>query len=367
MMKKASLLITALFSTAAMLAENIPVSEKPMIEQKFFEEQYSLYRAHFSKNAPAKVDPAPQMEKEFQFQGLKVQVLSYQVEADERIRGYLVFPEKMTPGEKRPLVLCLHGTSLYGKDAPLGYLAAYAPAKNKAEENKRINRMQALHLAQRGFICFLPDRAGYGVRRPPEYKNITHNAAKAQNAYIKEHAKNHPGWDYRRGKVIHDLQQALDFLVKMPEIDGEKIGVIGHSLGGTDSAELAAADKRIKAAVVSCGGGITFRPELWNDPAALKEAVKKFLIMPEERNLTFQAIIPRGIFLLVGVTDKYSPQSMMHSTRIFRDCYLARMSRKEFEKRQPFVVMLHSAGHDMPEYVRDAMYRWLEMQLMSPR
>ncbi len=365
-MKKVTVFLLTLLLTAAAMAENIPVTSRPMIDQKTFEEQYRSYREHFRKNAPAAVDPAPQTVKEFTFQGLPVKTISYLVEADERVQGYLVFPADMKPGEKRPLVLCLHGTNLYGKDAPLGNLSSYPPPKNKTDEANRINRMQALHLAQRGFICFLPDRAGYGARRVKEYAQ-TNQAIKAQNAYIQQHTQNHPGWDYRRGKVIHDLQQALDFLVKMPEIDADNIGVIGHSLGGTDSAELAAADQRIKAAVISCGGGIVIRQDLWHSQEKLAAAIKKPLPMPDERNLTFQAIIPRGMFLLVGMTDPFSPQSMMRSTQIFRDCYLSRMQKKEFEKIQPFAVMLHSAGHNMPEYIRDVMYRWLEKQLMPAR
>ena len=149
----------------------------------------------------------------------------------------------------------------------------------------------------------------------------------------------------------------------MPEIDAQNIGAIGHSLGGTDTAELAAADKRIKAAVVSCGGGVEVAQALWTDPEVLAKAITKPLAMSKERNLTFQAIAPRSLFLAVGMTDPFSPQSMMRSVQLFRDYYLAQMPKNEFEQKQPFAIMLHSAGHDMPEYVRNTMYGWLETQL----
>ena len=363
-MNKTVLFLLCIFAATGVSAINIPPQKEPMIDRKVFEEHYSVYREHFRKNAAPRVAPDVKVESETRLHGHLLKTVSYQVEPGERIQGYLMYPADWKPGEKRPLVLCLHGTNIYGKDAPVSNFAAYPAPKNEWEKQRRINRENALHLVQRGFICFAPDRAGYGVRRTAEFKTSV-SGVKAQAAYIKNLAERKPGWDYRRGKVIHDLQQALDFLVKLPEVDAENIGSIGHSLGGNDTAELAAADKRIKAAVVSCGGGIVPDPKLWTKAEALAEAVKKPLPMPNERNLTFQAIAPRSLLLVVGMTDPYSPQSVMKNTLLFRDYYLSLMSKKEFEQKQPFGVLLHAAGHDMPRYIRDCMYGWLELQLKN--
>ena len=365
-MKKSGLFLGAFLLTLSGIAEVIPPQQEAMIERSEFEKHYAKYREHFSINAPKRIDPAMKVESETTHQGFRMQTVSYLVEADERINAYLIYPKDMKPGEKRPLVLCLHGTNIYGKDAPVGNFASYPPAKNEREVNKRINRLQALHLAERGFICFVPDRPGYGARRVAEFKEAK-DAIKAQSAYIAKLKETRPGWDYRRGKVIHDLQQALDFLEKMPEIDAANIGSIGHSLGGTDTAEIAAADKRIKAAVISCGGGITIDKKYWEKSEKYADLVKKSLPMPVERNLTLHAIAPRAMFLLVGMTDQFSPQSMMRSVQLLRDYYLSQMPAKDLEQKHLLSVMFHSAGHDMPEYVRDTMYAWLKQQLMPPK
>ena len=204
--------------SAVVSAINIPPQKEPMIDRRVFEEHYAAYRELFRKNAAPRVAPDMKVEAETKLHGCILKTVSYQVEPDERIQGYLMYPADWKPGEKRPLVLCLHGTNLHGKDAPVSNMASYPSPKNEWEKQRRINRENALHLVQRGFICFAPDRAGYGVRRTAEFKT-TFNAVKAQGAYIKNLAERKPGWDYRRGKVIHDLQQALDFLVKLPEID----------------------------------------------------------------------------------------------------------------------------------------------------
>ena len=49
-------------------------------------------------------------------------------------------------------------------------------------------------------------------------------------------------------------RRALTFLERQPEVDPEKLGVYGHSMGGKLTVMTAAADPRVKAAAPSCGG-----------------------------------------------------------------------------------------------------------------
>jgi len=49
-------------------------------------------------------------------------------------------------------------------------------------------------------------------------------------------------------------RRALTFLEQQPEVNGEKLGVYGHSMGGKLTVMTAAADARVKAAAPSCGG-----------------------------------------------------------------------------------------------------------------
>lgn len=54
--------------------------------------------------------------------------------------------------------------------------------------------------------------------------------------------------------VLIAARRALTFLEQQPEVDGERLGVYGHSMGGKLTTNLCAIDKRVKAAVPSCGG-----------------------------------------------------------------------------------------------------------------
>ena len=54
-------------------------------------------------------------------------------------------------------------------------------------------------------------------------------------------------------KGIFNHMRCVDLLCERPDVDAERIGVIGHSLGGHNSLFVAAFDERIKAVVASCG------------------------------------------------------------------------------------------------------------------
>ena len=49
-------------------------------------------------------------------------------------------------------------------------------------------------------------------------------------------------------------RRGLTFLERQPEVNGEKLGVYGHSMGGKLTVLISGADQRVKAAVPSCGG-----------------------------------------------------------------------------------------------------------------
>jgi dienelactone hydrolase len=54
-------------------------------------------------------------------------------------------------------------------------------------------------------------------------------------------------------QLVVDVRRGLDLLLSRPEVDGKRIGYVGHSLGATWGGPLAAAEKRIKALVLMGG------------------------------------------------------------------------------------------------------------------
>jgi cephalosporin-C deacetylase-like acetyl esterase len=64
-------------------------------------------------------------------------------------------------------------------------------------------------------------------------------------------------------QMVVDLRRAVDVLVSRKDVDPDRIGYVGHSLGATWGAPLAAADKRIKIFVLM--GGLSKVPPDWDD------------------------------------------------------------------------------------------------------
>lgn len=54
--------------------------------------------------------------------------------------------------------------------------------------------------------------------------------------------------------VTMGARRALTFLEQQPEVDGSRMGVYGHSMGGKLTVATTAADSRVRASVPSCGG-----------------------------------------------------------------------------------------------------------------
>lgn len=139
--------------------------------------------------------------------------------ADETLSAYLLLPIGLKPGEKRPAVIVFHSTQPAGKDQPAGL--ADVPDKHIG-----------LHLARRGYVTIAPDYPSFG-----EYK---HDFAS-------------DGYESGAMQAICDNIRTIDLLCAQPEVDRQRIGAIGHSLGGHTAIFTALYDERIKAVVSNCG------------------------------------------------------------------------------------------------------------------
>src|SRR4029078_372558 len=87
-------------------------------------------------------------------------------------------------------------------------------------------------LAARGYVVLAPDYPNYGESKVDVYAL---------------------GYESGRMKAICNHSRAVDLLQSMPEVDPDRIGVIGHSLGGHNALFLAAFDPRARVVVPSCG------------------------------------------------------------------------------------------------------------------
>lgn len=141
--------------------------------------------------------------------------ITYAATQDYRVPAYLLVPRGLEG--PAPAMLCLHGTGgPQGRTAGLG--ADYP--------------RYTLELAERGYVTIAPDYTLLGENQTDP----------ARVGYVSGTMKGI--WNHRR---------AVDLLESLPEVDPQRIGVVGVSLGGHNSLFVGVFDPRLKVIVTSSG------------------------------------------------------------------------------------------------------------------
>lgn len=151
--------------------------------------------------------------------GYKRYRITFTVANNEILPALLYIPQ-LQNGKKRAAILALHSTDAAGKMVLSG-------------TGKRPDRAYAIELAERGYVVLAPDYPGFGELSQYNFSNDRYESGTM--------------------KGIFNHIRCIDFLQSLPETDAERIGIIGHSLGGHNAIFTAAFDKRIKVTIASCG------------------------------------------------------------------------------------------------------------------
>ncbi len=187
--------------------------------------------------------------KEWERDGVVCRIVRYQVGifkgVPSRVAAFYAFPKR---GTKLPALVEMHGG---GQSASLNSVVTYAKrgyagisinwGGNKMNVGKETwsgpqtdwGKLDATHPPQR-------NKANHfaGALTPDEYTLDAVESPRNSNWFL----------------VLMASRRAITFLEQQPEVDATRIGAHGHSMGGKLTTNLAGIDKRIKAAVPSCGG-----------------------------------------------------------------------------------------------------------------
>lgn len=250
------------------------------------------------------------------------QLIRYDSEWGVPVEAYLLKPARQVG--RLPGVIVFHSTVDYTIRQGAGL---EGPA----------NAAWGLKLAERGFVtlcprCFLWD-AG-------ETTNYTQR--------VSEHRRRHRN-SCGMAKMLCDGIRAVDLLANLPEVDPQRIGAAGHSLGAKEALYLAALDERVKAAVSSEGGvGTTFSN--WEAPWYL--GTKHF---GREHHELLGLVAPRA-FLLIGGESADGARSWPFIE--------AALETYQFYGKVARIGLLnHRQGHTIPPLAEQRAYEWLQTYL----
>lgn len=159
---------------------------------------------------------------------------------------YVLVPDGLADGERRPVVIAPHGHLGGGKESVAG--VADHPAVKRAIE--AFSYDYGVQLVRQGYVVLCPDARGFGERREYWMQGDEDEQVLGGSCNHLNHAAIGMGYTLA-GFMIWDLQRLLDFVPPLPYGDPERIACCGFSGGGLQTLWLAALDERVRAAVVS--------------------------------------------------------------------------------------------------------------------
>lgn len=295
---------------------------------------WNIRREHVLQNMQKVMGPLPthargdlavEVLEEVEFPLYTRKKITFQSEPGDRAPAYLLIPKNIL--EKAPAMLALHQTYQQGKEEPVG-------------KSGLLNLKYGQELAERGYVVIAPDYPGFG------------------DYLIDVYAM---GYESATMKGVWNHMRCVDLLQSLPEVDPERIGVIGHSLGGHNALFVSAFDERIKVAVTSCG--FTRFPKYyegniagWSHKGYMPSISTKFDTDPAKMPFDFTEILgviaPRAVFINAPVRDANFEVSGV------RDCVASAFPVFNlFSSGHKLQAAYPEAEHDFPPAQRAAAYK----------
>jgi dienelactone hydrolase len=182
--------------------------------------------------------------------GWKGYEVTFDVIPDLFVWGYLLLPEDIKPGEKRPVIVVMHGGG--------GVPSVVCDADNKTY------KALAVQLVELGYIVFAPH---FPWKQGDKYRNLQR---KANPLGLSAFSLN---------LMQHD--RMLDWLVSLPWVDSSKIGLYGLSWGGKVAMRMPALLNRYSLSV--CSGD--FNEWIWKN--ATTDWPNSYMFVPEYEMFDF--------------------------------------------------------------------------------
>jgi pimeloyl-ACP methyl ester carboxylesterase len=237
-------------------------------------------------------------------------------------------------------MLALHGTGELGKQLVDG-------------KSPLANRALAKELAERGYVVIAPDYPSMGELLDYNFETDRYVSATM--------------------KAIFNHMRCVDLLQSRPDVDPERIGVIGHSLGGHNAMFVGAFDPRLKVIVASCGwtlmdyydigeeGSKKYGGRLgpWAQDRYMPLLRDKYELDGDRFPFDFDGVIaalaPRHFFSNSPLNDSnFDVDGVREGLATASEVYRFMGAEKNLQVRYP------DAGHDFPTEVRSEAYRFID-------
>lgn len=184
---------------------------------------------------------------------------------DKRVTGLLSIPKRFN--QALPVIILIHGVG----------------------DRKTVDYIEAGHqyFIEAGYAVYRIDVDQHGDRKTQDYDFSLRDGYRYWTRDI-------------ISQTVFDLRRAIDFIETRPELDYERVGVFGISLGGIIGTIFSAVDERVKVPVITLAGG---NLTLMFGTDAVSEDVQNFFSIIDPINFV-EDIAPRPLLMINAENDE---------------------------------------------------------------
>lgn len=321
--------------------------------------------------------PEVRVDASFEFDGLHVERLSWQLPCGPRTEA--VFLKPAGAQGRLPAVLALHD---HGGNKFLGWRKIARVEEPEPEvlvahrERLYEGAAWANELARRGYAVLVHDAFLFGSRRvraadvpaqirmqatDPEIGDRAavgaYNEFAGQHEHVVAKSLFSAGTTWPGVFVVED-QRALDVLCGRPDVDATRVGCCGLSVGGLRSVFLGGLDDRIRCAVPV--GFMT----TWRDLVLDKSFIHTWMayVPGLPRDLDFPEVLalraPAATLVLNCTEDPlFTLTEMQRADRIMRESF------ERAGGRESYRCGFHPGGHKFDRAMQKEAFEWLDRHL----
>jgi dienelactone hydrolase len=289
---------------------------------------------------------------------------------DVRVPAYLLIPKKAK--FPAPALVALHdhgGFYFWGKEKIVEMEDEHPVMANFKKSYYGGSSIASL-LARQGYVVLVIDMFYWGERRmildadPADWrerpKSITaeriaaFNQRASQSEQLVGRTIYSAGFTWP-GVMFWDDIRSVDYLLTRPEVDKNRIGCVGLSVGGLRSCHLAALDDRIKAAVV-VGWMASFPTQLQRH---IRSTIGHTKVVPGlYRHLDYPDVaslaMPAALLVINGSRDQlFDLKGVRSSFEKLTACY------KKAGIPDKFLGSLYDTPHEFNIEMQDEAWEWL--------
>jgi dienelactone hydrolase len=320
--------------------------------------------------APGRVEPQAETLERVDCGDFWRERVTFRTTPEIRVPAYVLIPKHAKL--PAPGIVALHdhgGFYLWGKEklvALPGEHRTLTEFKQQSYDGMSI----ADEVARQGYVVVVIDMFYWGERRmlldddPPAWKErpatitpqevAAFNQRAGQNEQLLGRTLFLAGLTWA-GVMFWDDIRTVDYLLTRPEVDPQRIGCVGLSVGALRSAHLAALDSRIKAAVVVCWM-CAFRPLLKSHivntvgHTKLVPGLTRWLDLPDVAAMA----IPARLLVINGRRDGlFTVEGMEEAHRKLAAAY------KKAGVPDHFRAHLYDTPHEFNREMQAEAWEWL--------